>query len=125
MTMPKRGSRLIEVDGARYRWAVSHRIDPRCAADLRSGHQYLTVLVEREGAPGALAQASVRLADRGAVVGPAVVAELIRHAVENGWRPLERPGVRVVGLDRMCDEFLPCDVGPGRAVDRSRWPRNS
>src|SRR5262245_13820323 len=108
MTMPKRGTRPIEVDGVRYRWALSHRIDQGCAADLQSGHKYLMILVERLDAPGALVKAAVRLADRDTIVGPAIVAELIRHAVENGWCPQERAGIRVVGLDRMYDEFLPC-----------------
>jgi hypothetical protein len=122
--MPKRGSRPIEVDGVRYRWALSHRIDPGCHANLRSGHQYLMVLIEHEDAPGRLAKAAVRLAERDIIVGPAIVAELIRHAVENWWRPLERAGVHYVGLRRAYDEYWPCEIGAGGTVDRAAWPRN-
>src|SRR4051812_18064555 len=107
--MPKRGSRPIEVDGIRYRWSVSHRIDPGCSANLRSGHQYLMVLVERDDAPGRLVKAAVRLAERGVIIGPGVVAELIRHAIENGceWTSDNQSETMFVGFDRMYDEFWP------------------
>ena len=49
---------------------ISHRIDRGCAADLRTGHKYLMILVEREDAPGRLVKAAVRLADRDTIVFP-------------------------------------------------------
>ena len=123
MTMPKRGTRPIEVDGVRYRWAVSHRIDQGCGGPSVR-HQYLMVLIEREDAPGRLVKAAVRLAERDIIVGPAIVAELVRHAVENGCRTEAQNGDEYVGFDRMYDEFFACDIGPGGTFDRSRWPRN-
>lgn len=124
--MPKRSSRPITVDDVRYRWSVSHRIDPGCSANLGSGHQYLMVLVERDDAPGQLVKAAIRLAERNVVVGPGVVAELIRHAIENGcdWGADTSPESMYVGFDRMYDEFWPCDIGPGGTFERKRWPRN-
>lgn len=90
MAIRKKGSRLIEVDGQRYRW----RIRPRPTYDQECFACELTVSVEAAEEAGAVL---VALLDgvrpdaafgRTVVVTPSSVALLIREALAAGWRPM-------------------------------------
>lgn len=103
MTMPRKGTRRITVDGAAYRWR--HRSRTR---GYSAGAHALTFAVEREDAPGRLL--SVTLADRAPMgdpccpgcaadtadaepITPSRVAASIRAALADGWDPRGPAGV--------------------------------
>ncbi|CAL9534056.1 hypothetical protein SUDANB121_04118 [Nocardiopsis dassonvillei] len=104
MTMPRKGTRRITVDGVAYRWR--HRSRTR---GYSAGARTLTFAVEREDAPGRLL--AVTLADRvpagrpccpgcaadnadAEPITPARVAEAVRTALADGWDPRGPAGVR-------------------------------
>ncbi|MGD3111529.1 hypothetical protein [Streptomyces sp. YGL11-2] len=84
MALAVRGSRLITVDGTRYRWAVS----PDAAG--------LAVVAGWADGDGAR-MATWR--DHGTVIAPGEVAALIRRAREHGWNPRERGPQHTFRLD--------------------------
>ncbi|HYE20512.1 MAG TPA: hypothetical protein VEA69_18840 [Tepidisphaeraceae bacterium] len=85
MSLAKRSSRTISVDGVAYRWAVS------------PDDGYMWLVVERADRAGQRVEAVFEYHDvRGAdgrnagqrrAASPGVVAAVIRHALANGWRP--------------------------------------
>lgn len=79
MTLPRKGSRTITVDGCDYRWVVS--------AD--SG--FMLLVVERDNGTGQRMEASFGYGDRDGgqdhEVTPAVVGRAIALALQEGWRP--------------------------------------
>jgi hypothetical protein len=86
MSIPKKGSRQIEVDGVTYRWMVRRR------APWHS----LSFAVERDDVSGSIL--SVRLpvprpdpwligTNGDKVITPKYVAEIIRFSLTIGWRP--------------------------------------
>ncbi|WP_193318966.1 hypothetical protein [Nonomuraea phyllanthi] len=90
MAMPKKGTRLITVDGTAYRWRVSHRPGHTGGDDLHP----LTFAVERAEEPAGVlvvslpcARADNRHGRRTIVVRPLLVAGCVRRAVEHGWNP--------------------------------------
>ncbi|MEU4420459.1 hypothetical protein AB0F81_07505 [Actinoplanes sp. NPDC024001] len=94
MVLVKRGSRLITVDGAVYRWRVRRR--PTFPQALAAAP--LSFAVERAERRGSVLVATMpgRLPDDwiGSAAGPVVpslVAAVVRRAREQGWRP-DRPG---------------------------------
>jgi hypothetical protein len=94
MTLQKKGSRRILVEGVLYRWAVRDR--STYAQGI--GHSHLRVAVEREDAPQAtlrIVLPSLRrdnwLMVPGYVVKPNDLARWIPKALAAGWVP-ERPG---------------------------------
>ncbi|MGN9783602.1 hypothetical protein ACTMTF_19365 [Nonomuraea sp. ZG12] len=96
MAMPKKGSRLITVDGAAFRWRVSHR--PTYSED-RSWSP-LTFVAERAEEPASALVVSLPcarpdnwLGKRTIAVRPVLVAGCIRQALAQGWRSSRRgPG---------------------------------
>ncbi|MGW2152287.1 hypothetical protein [Nonomuraea sp. NPDC001699] len=93
MTMPKKGSRLITVDGTAFRWRVSHR--PASRGDSPSP---LTFVVERDENPGRVLRVSLPCARpdnwegaRTIAIRPPLVAGCVRRALGQGWLPA-RPG---------------------------------
>lgn len=104
MTMPRKGTRRITVDGVAYRWRHRSR---RSTTEARSRTVPLTFAVEREDAPGRLL--SVTLGDRLPLshyccpdcsdefmpepITPARVAASIRTALDRGWEPQGPAGV--------------------------------
>ncbi|MET8049008.1 hypothetical protein ABZU75_15555 [Streptosporangium sp. NPDC005286] len=90
MTMPRKGSRLISVDGTAFRWRIRHK------PTYHQGNNWspLAVTVERTEEPGRFLVVSLPcarpdnwLGERTIAVRPALVAGCIRRAVEQGWNP--------------------------------------
>ena len=75
MTLPTKGSRTIEVDGVVYRWIVSPD----------SG--FMVVVVEAAKLQGQRVEAYFDYANE--PVTSAMVREIIKHALSNGWEPLD------------------------------------
>ncbi|WP_211369823.1 hypothetical protein [Nonomuraea turkmeniaca] len=93
MAMPKKGSRLITVDGTVFRWRVSHRPANR----QRDGWVPLTFAVERAEEPAGVLVVSLPCArpdnwsgQRTITVRPVLVAGCVRRAIEQGWNSGER-----------------------------------
>ncbi|MCB9705538.1 MAG: hypothetical protein H6711_26955 [Myxococcales bacterium] len=99
MSIPRRGSRRIVVDGAPYRW----RVRTRATADQRSGRTPLLLAIAAEDADGPAMIVRLGLhpnhrlapADFTRAVTPADVAAQIRAGLAAGWRPLQ-PGPQVI-----------------------------
>ncbi|WP_055591152.1 hypothetical protein [Peterkaempfera griseoplana] len=98
MALVRRGSRLIAVDGAEYRW----RVRPRPTYCQGMGWSALTFAVERvheaDGVPGTVLVVDVGAARPDNWLGrpsmsvlPSTVAAAVRLALAGGWEP-ERPG---------------------------------
>lgn len=92
MTIPRKGSRPIVVDGIEYRWRVRHR--PTHSQGVLD--HSLTVAVD--AAEGARCTLVVDLAqshpcnwlgDPARPVTPAEIAGLIREARQRGWEPMQ------------------------------------
>lgn len=88
--MPRKGSRLISVDGTAFHWRIRHRLT-YCQGN---GWSPLTVTVERAEEPGRVLVVSLPcarpdnwLGERTIAVRPALVAGCIRRAIEQGWNP--------------------------------------
>lgn len=89
MTIPRKASRRIMVDAVPYRWAVRPR--------LSAPETPLSFAVELEDAGGTtlvVTTDAVRphswFGPPGAVMTPAIVERVIREALQQGWRPLEK-----------------------------------
>jgi hypothetical protein len=93
MAMPKKGTRLITVDGVRYRWIAS-------GYDRYLGEE-TDARIQVQSLDPAGAVLSVRAVDWRETVLPSHVAHVIRTAIRKGWKPLEPgpPFVRDVELD--------------------------
>ncbi|MEZ4454532.1 MAG: hypothetical protein R3B09_34085 [Nannocystaceae bacterium] len=95
MSLPKRGSRPLEVDGVRYRW----RLRGRATAGQRSGATPLLIAIAAEEGEGPamivrhLAHPRRAAAERHytRAITPAEVAAHVREGIAAGWRPKE-PG---------------------------------
>jgi hypothetical protein len=90
MTMPRKGSRLITVDGTTYRWAV--RPKPTYCQGLDWGP--LTFAVEQADTPGQVLSVATRsprldnwLSLPGKPVTPRIVEQSVRTALATGWEP--------------------------------------
>ena len=77
MAIPKKGSRLITVDGKRYRWIV-----------IPDDEHNLRAVIELADAPK---QRIVTHISPGDIVTPAEVERIIRAALAQGWSPTQ-PG---------------------------------
>lgn len=98
MSLPRRGSRIIHVDGVRYRWVVTGHREPNCG-----------IAVEDADDPSGLLLAA---ADHDAVIVPAMVAAGIRRARQAGWDPhAARPPYR-----------LPSSLGGALRRAAPGWP---
>ena len=91
MTIPRKGSRRIEVDGVAYRWTIRPKPSYLQALSEAGG---LTVAVELADGPGTVLVASFQrsrpdnwLNAPSAAVTPKHVAEVIREALAAGWVP--------------------------------------
>lgn len=90
MAIPRKGSRLITVDGTGYRWSVR----PRPSYSQALGWEPLTFAVELADAPGqvlsvrtALPRPDNWLGLRSEPVTPRMVERTIRAARIAGWQP--------------------------------------
>lgn len=77
MTLPKKGSRTIEIEAVTYRWAVRDNGDHRSvvAEHVDEPGQALHVAISRFDHPGNVA------------ITPKVVERLVREAIKCGWHP--------------------------------------
>ncbi|MEV0582729.1 hypothetical protein [Nonomuraea sp. NPDC050310] len=87
MTMPKRGSRPITVDGVVYRWRV-----PKWSRGVDGGWKQLSFTVQRADEPGGVLVVTLPCArpdnshgERTIVVRPVLVSACIRRALGQGW----------------------------------------
>ena len=76
MGLAKKGTRLLTVEGARYRWVVAPADEPG-----------LGIVVEDAKSPG---QRMVTWVEHGQILSPWVVREAILHALSQGWKPQAR-----------------------------------
>jgi hypothetical protein len=90
MSIPKKGSRLITVDGVAYRWRI-RRKPTYCQGN---GWGPLTFAVEPAGKPSRVllvalpcSRPDAWLGERTVAVRPALVAAIIRTALDRGWDP--------------------------------------
>ncbi|MFI9502894.1 hypothetical protein [Nocardia sp. NPDC052566] len=75
MALARKGTRIIVVDGQRYRWVVS-------PGDL------LAIVVERaEGVGQRMVTGGF---EHPTVISPGLVAQAVRNALRHGWTPFER-----------------------------------
>ncbi|MDP9849541.1 hypothetical protein [Streptosporangium lutulentum] len=94
MAMPKKGTRLITVDGIVYRWRVRHK------PTYNQGNSWspLSFAVERAEEPGGVLVVSLPCArpdnwrgERTIALRPILAGRCIRRAVEQGWNS-RKPG---------------------------------
>lgn len=90
MSIPKKGSRLIAVDGVIYRWRI-RRKPTYCQANSWAP---LTFAVEPADEPGSVLLVSLPcsrpdawLGERAMAIRPALVSATIRRALKCGWDP--------------------------------------
>lgn len=90
MTLQKKGSRRISIDGVAYRWAIRDR--PTYMQGI--GHSHIGIAVERVDAPLAILRIVVPalrkdnwLLAPGYVVKPSDLARWIPKALTAGWMP--------------------------------------
>ncbi|WP_196442995.1 hypothetical protein [Planomonospora sp. ID67723] len=102
MAIPKKGSRLITVDGATYRWRIRRR--PTYCQGNSWGP--LTFAVEAAERPGRVLLVSLPCSrpdawsgERAMAVRPALVAETVRTALKRGWEPQQAGSALVLDLD--------------------------
>jgi hypothetical protein len=87
MTLAAKGSRSITVDDVRYRWSIGRGQGPLSFAVDFPGQAGSVLVVRISDSP------RMRWCDdgEGLVVAPALVAAVIRLALERGWKP-DAPG---------------------------------
>ncbi|MEU8280290.1 hypothetical protein ACFYOK_20680 [Microbispora bryophytorum] len=90
MTIPRKGSRPITVDGVAYRWRIRHKP----TYHQGNGWSPLTFAVQSAEGPGRVLLVSLPflrpdawLGERTMAVRPALVAAVIRVALQHGWDP--------------------------------------
>ncbi|WP_375773089.1 MafI family immunity protein [Archangium gephyra] len=81
MGLAKKGTRLLTIEGARYRWVVAPNDEPG-----------LGIVVEAADLAG---QRMVTWVEHGTAISPWLVREAILHALSQGWSPRERGPERV------------------------------
>ena len=96
MSLAKRTSRTLSINGVRYRWAVSPD----------SG--YLWLVVEHAHRPGQRIEAKFvyhdvvqpdgAFSEQRRSVSPGVVRAVVEHALANGWQP-EQGGLKPLRVD--------------------------
>ncbi|TQM29260.1 hypothetical protein [Nocardia bhagyanarayanae] len=81
MGIARRGTRILNLDGERYRWVVSPDDEPGLAivVEIAEGH----------------GQRMVTWVDHGTIITPRLVAMVIHRALHRGWTPNQR-GTEVV-----------------------------
>jgi hypothetical protein len=94
MALPRKGTRLIEVDGAEYRWLIRRK------PTYSQGNAWVPMTVAIELCEEPQQSLIVELSDvrpdnwaasSSAQVTPAQVVELIRSGLADGWQP-SKPG---------------------------------
>jgi hypothetical protein len=122
MAFPRKESRLIVVDGRRYRWRLSRlrrrqewRYDPTYDGDVR-----FTVQLEDQGGSMLIVDVPNRLPDDKfdgiGLIMPSIVAHCIKVTIQRGWDPM-RAGKPFTFRPRKIQDVLPGT----EHVDRSRF----
>ena len=99
MTLARKGSRQLVLDGVRYRWTVAPNDEPGVG-----------IVVELADSP---ASRLVSWVEHGVVVSPGLVRRAILDAVATGWRPHDRgPELvrRVAGFSETREAIHQCPV---------------
>lgn len=84
MTLPKKGSRLISVDGVSYRWLVTGNdmvIDVIVEQDEANGQKLKSQFKYHDHAPDGSSTAQRR------TISPETIHQLISQAIKQGWQP--------------------------------------
>lgn len=93
MAIPKKGSRLITVDGTIFRWRVRHK-PTYCEGNAWSPLTFAAELAEEPGRVLLVSLPAARpdnwMLEPSMAVRPSLVAECIRRAVERGWDYAQR-----------------------------------
>ncbi|MFI6452490.1 hypothetical protein ACIBF6_13110 [Streptosporangium amethystogenes] len=102
MAIPKKGSRLITVDGVIYRWRI-RRKPTYCQGN---GWGPLTFAVESAEKPGRVllvalpfARPDAWLGERTMAVRPALVTAIIGTALDRGWDPQQKGNAFTLDLN--------------------------
>ena len=93
MTLVRKGTRRITVDGTTYRWRIGK--DRTCAPGQQSGGVPTAFVVEGADAPGnplVVTLSPARVQAEPEPVTPARVATAVRSALAEGWCPGDRGG---------------------------------
>ncbi|GIH50784.1 hypothetical protein SAMN05421833_12376 [Microbispora rosea] len=113
MAIPRKGSRLITVDGVAYRWRIRRK--PTYGQAIGEGS--LSFAIELAEGPGLVLLVSlpfslpdVWVGERTMAVRPALVAEAVRMALGQGWDP--RQAGRAFDLDVTEDDLVAMLGGP-------------
>ena len=85
MSIAKKGTRRIVVEGASYQWVVSPDDEPG-----------LGIVVEREAGHG---QRLLAWVEHGNTISPVLVRKVILYALSRGWTPSERKKQMTFRLD--------------------------
>lgn len=92
MAIPKKGSRLIGVDGTAYRWRIRHK-PTYCQGNSWGPLTYAVESAEGQGRVLLVELPCSRpdawLGERAMTVRSALVAASIRRALDRGWDPLQ------------------------------------
>ncbi|MEV4300010.1 hypothetical protein [Microbispora rosea] len=112
MAIPRKGSRLITVDGVAYRWRIRRKPTYRQAIEGS-----LTFAIELAEGPGRVLLVSLPFSrpdawvgERAMAVRPALVAEVVRMALGQGWDPCQAG--RAFDLDVTEDDLAAMLGGP-------------
>lgn len=106
MGMPKKGTRVLDVDGRKYRWKLASghvREDDDGGMPVRNAGTL--TLQEEVDKPGHVLQHELdwHIAD---TVSPEVVREIIRRALKAGWDPSSRSKFRLFGQKINVDRIM-------------------
>ncbi|GAA4188623.1 hypothetical protein GCM10022252_24200 [Streptosporangium oxazolinicum] len=118
MAIPKKGSRLISVDGTAYRWRIRHK--PTYSQGNSWGPlTYAVELADRRGRVLLVELPCSRpdawLGERTMTVRPTLVAATIRRALERGWDPSQAGSAFPLNLteDELSDVMNSHPPSPG------------
>ena len=112
MTLPKKGSRTLNLDGTEYRWLVT----------VRQGILHLTI--EKAIDPGQRLQAYFEphnlfkrgaarlwsLSRQGRSITPDIVARIIRHGLANDWQPASKGQKPLYIHTWESDKIIPAEI---------------
>jgi hypothetical protein len=106
MGMPKKGSRVIDVDGRNFRWVLaSSKIRERWDDPQPARHGGTLTVQEECDTPGHVLQHELSWL-RGDSVTPEAVREIIRRALTAGWEPKSKKRPRLFGQKVIVDHIV-------------------
>jgi hypothetical protein len=99
MGMPRKGSRVIDVDGKKFRWTLHYkRAQYRWDDPMPARTAGMVTIQEDHERPGHVLQQNLSWL-RGSSITPDVMRQVIRQALQEGWNPAsrERPSLKIFG----------------------------